>query len=179
MSRRVIGLELAERSVRPAGLPKFNRPRGAKKLGVAFERSLGPKLPPGAKSGLWWRFVDRQGPGICQTDWVIEGARATLVLECKLGQHWEAWDQLEGLYGPVLQLALGKPVVGIQVCKFLRPEFRRPGEQVCHRLEEGIELARAGVRPLLHWSGLGPLFGTVTRSHPTRGTVPVEAVLVQ
>jgi hypothetical protein len=166
MSRQVQGLRLAWRTERPPGLPKFNKPRGAKRDGVLYERAVGAALPAGALGALWWRFEDQNGTGVCQTDWIIAGARSVLVLECKLGQHWEAWKQLEDLYCLVVGRALGLPVIGVQVCKFLRREYKTPGEVLVTDLAEAIAVARAGVaRPVLHWSGLGPIWTGAKPSH--------------
>lgn len=156
MTRIIDGLLRAWPSEAPRNLPK-DRLRGAKAKGMTFERSVGRELGQGALGALWWQFLDRRGPGCCQTDWIIEGRRGVLVLECKLGQNWEAWKQLEGLYAPVVGKASGKEVLGIQVCRYLRKEFSVEREEIVLYLEDAISAARCGLRPVLHWSGLGPL----------------------
>lgn len=165
MTRVIEGLQLAWRlGERPPGLP-VNRPRGSKRDGLGFERAVGEALPSGGIGGAWWAFRDSNGNGVCQTDWLLEGKRSVLVIECKLGQHWEAWRQIEKLYSPVVGRALGKPVFGVQVCKILRRDFRSPGEVLVHDLEGAIAVARTGRRPLLHWSGLGPLIAGNAKGH--------------
>ena len=174
MTRQIEGLVRARISERPLGLP-VSRLRGAKREGMVFERSLEGQLPSGARNGQWWEFWDRNGLGYCQTDWVIEAQQSVLLLECKLGQHWEAWQQIEGLYGPVLAMATGKRVFGVQVCKFLRKDRASDHERLVHTLEDALEACRAGARPVLHWSGLAPLRRNPPVSHMgvagARGTV--------
>lgn len=166
MTRQVDGLMLAwESAQRPAGIP-VARVRGRdKKAGLVFERALGGQLPKGARQGVWWGFRDQAGTGWCQTDWIVPGYQSVLVLECKLGQTWEAWKQLEGLYGPVVAKATGKSTLLVQVCKFLRPDRAAPGEIMVGDLEEALRLAKTGRRVVLHWSGLGPLVRPGTRGH--------------
>ena len=152
MTRRVTGLRWARRlEERPAGLP-IGRPRGKKRAGVQYERQLAGALP-NARHGLWWEFEDRYGKGICQTDLVMLVGQATVVLEAKLTWTEDAWDQLEGLYLPVVRMAMAGRVVGVQVCKNLLPQAK----WVSVGLEEAVLNALADRRATLHWMGLAPL----------------------
>jgi hypothetical protein len=111
------------------------------------------KALPLARHGLWWEFEDASGWRCCQTDLVLMGARSTLVLEVKYSYTPEAWEQLEKLYSPVLRIALGLPVLGVQICKNLR-DWKGP---VVSDLKSAISLAKQEGFVLLHWTGIGPL----------------------
>lgn len=165
MSRRIVGLVWARRAERvPSFATGVRRPRGAKREGLLYERLLADALPE-AEHGIWWEFQDQNGPGWCQTDLVLVGARSVLVLECKYSATDEAWGQIEHLYRPVLERALGQEVLGVQVARNLygKPQ---PGIQICHTLVEAISIARNARRPLLHWKGLGPVWGDGAVPHP-------------
>lgn len=123
-------------------------PRGAKALGLRFERNVGEALP-GAIKGQWFRFMDRNGPGYCQTDVLLRGASSVLVLECKYTWTPDGNSQIDQLYRPVVEMAWKLPVLGVQVCRLLRPGMEVP---VVHTLVEAVELARqGGLHPCLHW----------------------------
>lgn len=171
MTRRVAELVWARRAERvPAFATGTRRPRGAKRDGLLYERLLAEALPE-AEYGVWWEFEDQAGRGWCQTDLVLVGTRSVLVLECKYSATDEAWEQLEGLYKPVLERALAKPVLGVQVARNLygKPQ---PGIVICHTLVEAITISRAGnARPLLHWKGLGPVWGDGAGTHTNSARV--------
>lgn len=164
MARRVYDLRWARAAARPVGLP-VGRPRGAKAAGIRFERAVAAGLPK-AKHGLWWEFEDGAGRGVCQTDLVIVGADQVLVLECKYTWTEEAWEQLRGLYLPVVAMALGRPALGLQVCRMLRPGC---SDRVVHELKAGFGLALEGHRVAWHWTGLAPLEPRPARSNGPRG----------
>ena len=177
MTRKIQGLKWA-RGTSPPGFAKGPGPKvGAKAQGLRYERAVARELPQALK-GLWWEFEDGNGPGWCQTDFFIPGKSEGLVLECKLGYSEGAWKQLELLYLPVVQLATGLKIQGLQVTKLLRgPGFapvgagvrvgakppgvrvgaKPPGVRVVNRLESGLALARLGHRVVVHWTGLGPI----------------------
>jgi len=164
MSRRVSQLEWAARlEERPKNIP-VGRPRGAKLEGCRYERRVAAALSF-AEAGAWWQFRDRDGPGVCQTDLVIHGMRSNLVLEVKYGWTAEAWEQLEGLYLPVLALALKKPTIGVQICRVLRDGC---DDEVVSCLQEAIDLAKRGRRVTLHWAEAAPLWPRIS---PGRRTV--------
>jgi len=146
----------AEESRRPEAIGK-DRPRGARAQGIRYENALARALPR-ARHGQWWRFSDRAGPGVCQTDLVLVGGNAAMVLECKYTWDPRAWAQLEGLYVPVVGKALRRPVFGAMVCKILRPESRYE-PVICETLREALEAAKGGRRAVVHWIGDGELGG--------------------
>jgi hypothetical protein len=79
----------------------------------------------------------------------IQGCQC--VLEVKYTWTAEAHFQLERLYLPVVQMALGRQCIGVVVCK--RLEERMPGTSVTGDLWHALQLARAGSRPVFHWLG--------------------------
>ncbi len=73
----------------------------------------------------WLQFVDANGPGFAQPDFYFVRPDSVLCIECKLTQHPVAWEQLRGLYAPLLEKLYARPVVCVQVCKNLRQEIGR------------------------------------------------------
>jgi hypothetical protein len=105
--------------------------------------------------GLWWSYCDANGPGLCQTDFLIEGKIWAIILECKNTWTWEGMEQLTDLYLPVVEMAREKRVAGIQVCKNLIPGYIG---QVFQDLEDAVAAARRGCTPVtLHWHGFGSI----------------------
>jgi len=156
MSRRVVDLAWAQRHPAgwPAGIPK-PRLRGIKAFGGRYEKAVGKALPE-AEKGVWWEFRDRNGPGLCQTDFVLPLPDVLVVIECKHTWTDEGMDQLAGLYIPVLQRATGQPVIGIQVCKHLVPWAGTAFSEI----GDAISMARACRMPVtLHWRGISPITG--------------------
>lgn len=153
--RVVEGLKWAERRLEGPWGTRGSRPRGAKALGVTYEKALAKALPD-ALRGVWWEFEDANGGGWCQTDLLLEGRETTLVLEAKLSWVMQGHSQLELLYKPVLELALGKPVLGVVVCKTLRSGMPA-SVSITSDLPSALALARSARRPVLHWIGNGPL----------------------
>lgn len=156
MHRVIEGLRWAERRAEGPWGGRGSRPRGAKALGVAYEKVLARELPD-AKRGQWWEFEDANGLGWCQTDLLLEGRESALVLEAKLSWVMQGHSQLELLYRPVVELALGKPMLGVVVCKALRSGMPA-SVHVVSDLPSALILARSAKRPVLHWIGSGPLF---------------------
>jgi len=156
--RWVHGLEWAkELSHRPSGLAQ-SRPKGVRGLGVKYEREVAKALPL-AVHGQWWEFGDARGPGICQTDLVWKGKKWVLVLEVKLTWTKAGHEQLEGLYRPVVEKAVGMPMLGVEVCRGLGREALPRELQVAKSLAGAVELAKAGHMVALHWLGVTPLMG--------------------
>lgn len=150
MTRRVEGVLWAEQGGRP-GVGPSGPKKGLKAAGLRYEAEVAGALPPGLP-GLWWHFQDANGLGWCQTDLLLRGAARDLIIEVKLTYTEEAWVQLEGLYLPVVATALGRPVLGIQICKrFLaKPPA---GVAVATEFAEAVKLAAREPRVVLHWLG--------------------------
>lgn len=149
--RTIVGLKWAKAlSARPSYIPK-SRPRGAKALGLRYERRLAEAS--GGIAGQWWEFEDANGPGCCQTDVIVDLGDAVLVLEAKLSWVSEGHTQINKLYRPVVDAALNRPVLGIVVVKNLTPGA--PRAFGCYT--DAIASAREGCCPVLHWLGVAAL----------------------
>lgn len=151
MTRQVADLHWDNCVRKPPGVPLKRQPSRAQRAGIRYEQSLAEAIPI-ADHGVWWHFADRNGPGWCQTDLIIRGLRADLVLEAKYTYTDEAWDQLEGLYLPVVAKALRRPTLGIQVCKRFLSGVG-PSVAVANDLPAAIAYAQEGRRTVLHWIG--------------------------
>lgn len=149
----------------PEIIPR-SRSRGVKALGHRYEKAVARQLGAEAKQGVWWAYRDANGPGLCQTDFIIVGEIWVVILECKHTWTMEGMEQLEYLYIPVVEMALDKRAIGIQICKHLTPDV----PEVFDSLETAVNAARTGQRLLkapmrfdnhrlvtLHWRGVGPL----------------------
>lgn len=153
MSRVIRGLRWAKECARPACIP-IARPRGVKAAGLRYERALARALP-GTLPGRWFEFEDAAGHGFCQTDLLLGWEGHACVLECKYTWTREGHQQLEELYLPVVQAALSRPVLGLQVCRRLVPELTREGVQVVSSLQAGLVGALQGRRCAWHWLAQG------------------------
>lgn len=149
----------------PHSIPR-SRVRGVKALGRRYEAAVARQLGSDATRGQWWTFRDGNGPGLCQTDLLISGSHWVVVLECKHTWISDGMDQLHYLYLPVVGMATGKQVVGVQVCKHLVPYARGA---IFQDLESAVEAAkqswRRGAPVTLHWRGIGPLLHSNVFSH--------------
>jgi hypothetical protein len=132
------------------------RARGAKLAGLRFERALGKALPCDFEHGSWFSYRDFNGHGFCQPDFLLELEHLVVVLEAKYTWTPAAYVQIELLYKPVVQLALGKPVIGIQICKRLLPESAA-GSKISGMLGTALVLANQGHRVTLHWPQVVPI----------------------
>lgn len=147
MTRQITNLRWAY-ECQPAHLPC--RPRDPKKAaGIRYENRLAAALPNWRHS-IWFRFEDASGLGYCQPDIFLANPHYSVVLEAKLSLTTQAWNQLEGLYIPVLERALRRPAFGVVVARNLRAV---EGE-VCSTLDEAITLALCRHRAVLHWMGV-------------------------
>lgn len=154
MTRQIIGLKWARRhpEVWPFGIPK-PRPRGIKAFGRRYEAAVAKSLPQ-AEQGVWWEFRDANGPGICQTDFILVDGLTIVILECKHTWTPDGMSQLMGLYLPVVSMAAERPAIGIQVCKHIVP-WAGPAFT---SLGEALATARAqGTPSTLHWRGIVPI----------------------
>lgn len=151
MAHRIIErLRWAQRGENPH--TKVSRPRGAKALGLRYERSVGKALGAGWVAGPWFEYADNHGRGFCQPDFLFHTVQGALILECKLTDTPVAESQLKDLYYPVVSEALGCAVRGIIVVKHLTPATER--RRVVGSLAEAL---RSPGIPILHWLGRGPI----------------------
>lgn len=172
MRHRIVrGLRTACKSVKPQ-FASGRRPKGAKGRGIAYERTLASALGPDWTAGAWFHFLDAEGPGYCQTDFIRELADVVVVLEAKLSWVPEGRSQLELLYRPVCEYVYKKPMIGLVVCKRLVPECNGA---IAHTLPSALEAARHGHNVVLHWIGSTPL--APEPQHASRGLRPLSVSL--
>src|SRR5260221_14254813 len=173
MHRIIRGLIWARACDRPSSIP-IGRPRGAKRRGLSYESALAGYLSF-AKHGQWFEFQDLNGRGYCQVDllcetpeqdWVSTWPRKRVVdvLEVKYSWVPEAHSQIDLLYRPVVERALGASILGIVVCKNvtgLVPEIC-----VADSYWKAHEIAKAGRLVVWHWLGtqIRPIRQSRTRS---------------
>ena len=69
---------------------------------------------------MWLEYYDENGPGFAQPDLFLLGKGGLIVIECKLTYNTRAWDQLYGLYAPLLSRLYSLPVRSIQACRYLK-----------------------------------------------------------
>lgn len=105
---------------------KAPRRKGAKARGLTFERKIGkkllsaPKAWGGLRAGTWIRFEDCGGPGWAQPDFFFLGESRIVLLEAKLTETPAGWEQLWGLYAPLLmEIFPSREIICVQVCQNL------------------------------------------------------------
>lgn len=148
MHRVVRGLKWAKAlDTRPAGIP-VGRPRGAKRMGVKYERELAAAIPT-AWHGKWFEFVDAGGVGVCQPDLLLRVGDVMVILEAKYTWVAEGHSQINWLYKPVVEAAFGMRAVGLVVCKNLTPNAPKAFDD----LDSAIKAAIVNpTKPIvLHW----------------------------
>lgn len=150
--RFVKGLISADPCARPANIPK-SRPRGRKAAGLRYERELAKGIPA-AKHGQWFRFMDQNGIGCCQTDLLLKTPVGIAILEAKYTWTPDGHTQIDKLYIPVVEKANpGIPAFGIVVCKVLTADV--DPSWICRDLTSAIAQSAAGRKAVLHWIGVG------------------------
>lgn len=157
MTRAVTNVTYSAPCLRPSFIPA-SRPRGAKALGLRYERAFA-KAVPSATHGQWFQYTDDSGPGWCQPDFLLESRKRVVIIEVKLTDYLGALAQIENLYRPVLRAAYPeKKVLGLVVLRHLSATPK--GVKVWSSLREALsasEDAPSGAAPLLHWLGTGVL----------------------
>lgn len=109
--------------------PEPKRLKGSRSKGLTYERKFGKMLRRWMDSGYfyegqlfqkhWINFEDDNGVGWAQPDYFILTPDAIWIFELKLSQNSGAWEQLRGLYGPLLEHLFRRDIVRVQVCKNL------------------------------------------------------------
>lgn len=156
MSHRAIaGLQYAALCLRPAHIPRA-RPRGAKGAGLRYEKALAAAIPR-AEHGQWVEFRDMNGPGHCQMDLLIVGAKRVVIIECKLTEVDRGRAQLRELYFPVAEMIWpDKKPLGIVAARHLSKE----GDLTLVESTLKGAILRAEndkIIPTLHWMERMPL----------------------
>lgn len=134
MHRTISGLQEVELSQSPWGALK-RRPRGAKGLGMRFQRTVEKALPT-ALHGQWLKFRDNNGLGYAQPDSLFVVAGRLCLVECKLTDTEEADSQMAGLYEPLLSKLWLGPIHKVVVVKYLSPFTARA--RVCAGWDEAL-----------------------------------------
>ena len=157
MAKRVIvGLKWArELEAKPSCIPA-GRARGAKALGVRYEKALESYLGSGCTRGCWYEFEDKNGHGYCQTDFEIwqPNLNRRIVLELKYSWCEDGQIELNKLYLPVVRAA--KPAmltVGVVVSKNLLT--RMPRVEVFEDVFAAASAASRGTHSLWHFVPIG------------------------
>jgi hypothetical protein len=131
---------------------KVNRPRGAKAVGLRYERALAKRIPL-ALHGQWFQYRTPDGPAWCQTDLLLLGRKQAVVIEVKLSDYLGARVQLQNLYLPVLRAAYPHlDPFGIIVLRSLE---QVPAETFI--FESLAPALRSEEIPLIHWLGSGAI----------------------
>lgn len=90
------------------------------------------------------RFVDNSGPRLCIPDGILPTSSGNFVFEIKIQHMPEAWWQLERLYRPVLETALGGTWHSIEVVKSYDPSMPFPCRvELIDNLNEYMKSCRA------------------------------------
>lgn len=153
--RKIVGLKWARVSQSGPDLP-IRRARGARAAGLRYERAVAAALPI-ARHGQWWEYEDLNGHGWCQTDLILTHDHSLVILEVKYSWVEQGHLQIEELYSPVVEMAMGKRPLGVQVCKNLKYGVRNIHSELSSAVASGSS------RPVLHYLGTGPLLSRATR----------------
>lgn len=162
MSRVIRSLQFAQLCPRPNGIPETKSSRKRKKCRVAglkYEEALAHALPF-AEHGQWFYFRDLNGPGHCQSDFILRVLDQLVILETKLADAEAAREQLRYLYEPVIESALGQRPVGIAVLRHLTQLRGITGPYMIHETLREAILGAAGQPGLLaiwHWRERTPV----------------------
>jgi hypothetical protein len=162
LGRTVSNVTAAWRIEKPSYLAS-HRLSPAQAKGLRYEQKVGKALVRKfhkIELGQWFSFVDSNGPGICQPDIICQGWKdgrhiVNFALECKLTVTDEAFEQLDGLYQPMLRIADGVPTYGIVVCRNLSRKVDI--SLVVADLRSALRRSLAGEIPVLHWLDHTPL----------------------
>ena len=159
MGHRVIsGLVFAAVCEKPPSIPLATRVRGAKRLGHKYERdfakALKARYPQSCLAGQWFRFIDRNGQGFCQTDLLLKRPGEIIIFECKLTDTEKGRSQISRLYAPVVSHVFGLPVRGVVVARHLtrESELALITDQLPIALSSSLPIV-----PTLHWRERNPL----------------------
>lgn len=172
--RQVRGLIWAALCERPKHIP-IGRPRGQKAYGPRYERALERGPLCGATRGQWFAFLDLNGQGHCQTDFIINQADRLVVLECKYTWVPEGQRQIDQLYRPVLEKVFHKPVIGVVVCNRVVPQV---DGLVFGDLDGAIRYAASGKDAIWHYAmacGPGPFKRQRSSGHHVGLALPGRA----
>lgn len=153
--RKISGLRSVDFSSRSFPEPKGKDLNSAQKAGKTFERKVIKEIQKRLKgNGIkffpaeWLEFYDSAGFGMAQPDIFLTLPNGSLVIvEVKLTQKDLAWEQLEGLYAPLLrQLFSPRKIFLIQAFKRLKD----PRKIKFIEIEDMLNLSNPKQRYALH-----------------------------
>lgn len=116
----------------PTRYKKAPKLKGSRAKGLTYERAVGRRLIRRIDAGdlraelvsnQWFRFVDKNGKGFCQTDHYLICGDFIILIECKLTQNKFAKNQMLKLYKPVLEHIYEVPIICVQVFKNVRAKM--------------------------------------------------------
>lgn len=93
------------------------------KMGLKYETDFGDwlesRLAPGETlhRGPWLQFSDANGPGHARPDFVRVSPSKVSIFECKLVFRYWAWEQVCGLYAPLVEEIWPGPQARFVVCQ--------------------------------------------------------------
>lgn len=82
------------------------------------------KTHPQLTKTPWMDFLDDAGWHLCQPDGVLETDDGIFVIEIKLRQNWQGYEELRHLYMPILSHYHDRPVKGMVVCGTLQSKMQ-------------------------------------------------------
>lgn len=101
------------------------------------------------RSSVWFEFLDANGRGVCEADYIIICPDRVVVVEVKLTQTPRGISQLQHLYLPCARYVFSQvPVQGVMVCKTL---YEKPSMLVDSFSE--VLAADPTTIPTWHWLG--------------------------
>ena len=115
--RKIDGLLVASWTNKGWSKPK-RLPKGAKGRGLSFERKMKKfldKLDVDFVHDKWISFVDLNGAGMAQPDFLVVKDDFVLLIECKLRESESGYEQMLSLYKPLVEMLYNKPVYCLQV----------------------------------------------------------------
>lgn len=123
---------------------------------MRYEKALAAAIPR-AEHGQWFEFKDLNGPGHCQMDLIIEGQKRIVVIECKLTDVHQGFEQLKELYFPIVQMVWpDKKPLGIVAARHLS---KCPDLSLVETTLKGAILRAENQKliPILHWMERMPI----------------------
>lgn len=159
MSHRVIkGLKWVTICGTPAFAAGKKRLRGAKARGIKYQDDVGKALGCNAGSswvaGQWFHFLDKNGLGYAQVDFMSIRSDAIVVMEAKLSWCPEAHTQLEQLYRPLIEMAFSRSMIGLVITRRVTPDCKGA---VAQTLGSALQAAKSCRNIVLHWCCKAPL----------------------
>lgn len=159
--RKLVGLYAARSlDARPECIP-VGRPRGIKAKGLRYERIVAKALlsrfgnASGLTFGQWFEYHDANGRGYAQVDMMLYDISKDIYVigEIKLTDTPAARKQLDALYIPVVEMAMGTRAVGMVIARNLTSASAT--SEIFDKFIEAARCAQQGRQALWHYLGRG------------------------